>query len=271
VASAPNSKGSSDDLSNPVWFANQLFFGDANYFLASRTKIEVAPSIILERSAATMSGIPVRFDNQSPLRPVEIGKVRPHPHVDLGLRQVEVPAECQEFQLQVAAAAFTPCLVIDRQAEEVRLPNRSTELLRRNHVSCRRREVPQVGDCSHRIRNRNPVSQSYVSGQEDQRPMSADPLASPPATASPHGDVNRAAARRHQSPELGGATVANSGTPVAKDRVRLLGHLSTRQSPSPLPTRQHRRHPLAVPRSRRMPNCVDPLMDAMQSTGLDPT
>jgi hypothetical protein len=141
---AANSKGSTDDLRNPLRFLVQLLFGDMDHLLASRTEIEVPPPIVLEGRPPAVSGVPIGFDRQPLSAPIEVDEMRPHPHIDLGRRQAETSAKRKEVQLEIAAAAFAFCLFVDRQAEEVRLPDRAAQRTRGDEggsTDCRQSEV----------------------------------------------------------------------------------------------------------------------------------
>jgi hypothetical protein len=158
VAIGANSKASANDLRDPLRFFDQLFFGNANHFLAPRAKIEVAASIVLEGRPAAVRSVSIGFDHQISPGPVEIDEVWPDPYVDLWPGYAEAPAEGQEVQLQVAATAFAPPPFVDRQAEEVRLSDRASQLARGDKRPSTGRRPPKVGDRLRRIRDRNAVS-----------------------------------------------------------------------------------------------------------------
>lgn len=86
VGIGANSKGSADDLRNPLRFIVHLLIGEADDLEASRSQIEITSAVVHERDVTTVVVVTVGFDDQAPVVPKKVDEVWANTDVDLWAR-----------------------------------------------------------------------------------------------------------------------------------------------------------------------------------------
>jgi len=124
---------------------------------------QVPASVVLERGTAAMVDVAVGFGNEPSSSPEEIDEMLADADVDLGSRQPMPATEREEVFLQIAALPPAPVFLLDRQPEDVCLPDRTSQLTGRDQAPLAGRHPAQIRDRPGRGRNRDATAKPNCS------------------------------------------------------------------------------------------------------------
>lgn len=141
------------------------------------TKIEIAGPVVLEGLASPVVAKAIGFDDQSSLAPEEVNEMWADANVDLRRWQPVPLAQSQEIPLELAARPVARGFGADRQAEDVRLPDRTTQFFWRY-------SAPQVGDRLRRLGYGDSMSTRDGSGLKGDSAMYTKPHSPGPTRAA---------------------------------------------------------------------------------------
>jgi hypothetical protein len=211
-------------------------------------KLEIAYAIGFECRSAAVGFVAVQFDDQVRRSPEEVHGEGTDRDVDLGLGKAAAPAEGEEASLELAAGVVGIQGGLDRETQELRLPQGCGEL-RLGKVAA------EVAKRSGGARDRDVVAPADLVGRERSRAVD-DEARAPAATRRRNCQVNvnvnsgwgRWASRPQHPPELPRARMAQDGARSAC---------------------QDRRHPSSRLAHTSVPDRVDPAIKAVQAPGGD--
>ncbi len=227
-------------------------------------QLELAHAILVKGNFSSVVAVTVGLHHQSLLTPEEVGEIDADANVDLRTWQSMATTEREEVALKVTAGSFGSIPFLDRQPEDVCLPDCFAQLPGGDPPTLpTRSRPPQVGDRPGGRRHRNPLPKGDVRGIKSKRAVHPDPLSSRASPDPFDDDLGATIPHRQELPKRRSASVTEGRSPPLQNglpaRMRAAPH------------RKYRSEPLALYRQSHMAHRVDTTMNAVKAPDENPS